>query len=105
MIDSRNRPNTSTLPANVALGSQSSERSLEEMYPAPWIKAEEFSITRALNEAGADNCSKYRYRVSSGSKTEFLVYCTLGGKATKAFMVWPNIHKVLGPYPPDPSLP
>lgn len=79
--------------------------SLEEMYPAPWISADNPSITRALSEADVDGCGKYRYRVSSGSKSEFLVYCIRGGRATQAFMVWPNIHKVLGPYPPDPALP
>lgn len=105
MIDSKNRPDSERVSANVTYRSQSSEQSLEQMYPAPWIKAEEFSISRALSEAGIKGCHRYRYRVSSGSNTEFLVYCTSGGEATRAFMVWPNIQKVLGPYPPDPSLP
>ncbi|WP_210713310.1 hypothetical protein [Pseudomonas sp. MWU349] len=82
-----------------------SAQSLEELYPAPWIKADNPSITRALAEADIDGCDKYRYRISSGSKSEFLVYCLRGVKATQAFMVWPNIHKLMGPYPPDPSLP
>jgi len=82
-----------------------SARSLEEMYPAPWIKADNPSISRALTEADVEGCAKYRYRVSSGSQSEFLVYCIRGGKATQAFMVWPNINKLMGPYPPDPSLP
>lgn len=82
-----------------------SAKTLEEQYPAPWIKADDPSITRALSEADVDGCGKYRYRVSSGSKSEFLVYCTRGGRVTQAFMVWPNIHKLMGPYPPDPSLP
>ncbi|MEL7553098.1 hypothetical protein AAGV37_24735 [Pseudomonas protegens] len=87
------------LPLAVSAGS------LEEQYPAPWIKADHPSITRALSEADIDGCGKYRYRVSSGSKAEFLVYCLRGSRATQAFMVWPNIHKLMGPYPPDPSLP
>lgn len=82
-----------------------SASSLEEQYPAPWVKADNPVITRALSEADVEGCGKYRYRVSSGSKSEFLVYCQRGGKVTQAFMVWPNIHKVMGPYPPDPSLP
>lgn len=87
------------LPLAVSAGS------LEEQYPSPWIKADNPSITRALSEADVEGCAKYRYRVSSGSKTEFLVYCLRGSRATQAFMVWPNIHKLMGPYPPDPSLP
>jgi len=87
------------LPLAVSAGS------LEEQYAAPWIKADNPSITRALSEADVEGCGKYRYRVSSGSKTEFLVYCLRGSRATQAFMVWPNIHKLMGPYPPDPSLP
>jgi hypothetical protein len=82
-----------------------SAKTLDEQYPAPWIKADNPSITRAFSEADIDGCGKYRYRVSSGSKSEFLVYCTHGGRVTQAFMVWPNIHKLMGPYPPDPSLP
>ncbi|MFJ2319239.1 hypothetical protein [Pseudomonas sp. NPDC087817] len=80
-------------------------QSLEELYPAPWIKADNPSISRALSEADIEGCGKYRYRISSGSNSEFLVYCLRGGRATQAFMVWPNIHKLMGPYPPDPSLP
>lgn len=82
-----------------------SAESLQEMYPAPWVKADQPNVTRALAEADVEGCNRYRYRVSSGSKSEFLVYCTRGGKATQAFMVWPNMQKVMGPYPPDPSLP
>lgn len=82
-----------------------SAQTLDEQYPAPWVKADNPSITRALSEADVDGCGNYRYRVSSGSRSEFLVYCTRSGRVTQAFMVWPNIHKLMGPYPPDPSLP
>ncbi|MFJ3153560.1 hypothetical protein ACIPIX_05385 [Pseudomonas protegens] len=82
-----------------------SAQSLEEQYSTPWIKVDNPSISRALAEADVEGCRKYKYRVSSGSKSEFLVYCNRDGKVIQAFMVWPNIHKVIGPYPPDPSLP
>ncbi|WP_032832193.1 hypothetical protein [Pseudomonas sp. GM78] len=93
------------LALGVLMPMAASAKPLEEQYPAPWIKADNPSITRAFAESGVEGCGKYRYRVSSDSKSEFLVYCTRGGKATQAFMVWPNIHKLMGPYPPEPSLP
>ena len=77
--------------------------SLDEIYPAPWKIEANASITTALKEQDVEGCSKYRYRVARKSKSEFLVYCYRGGIAKSAYMVWPNIHKVLGPYQPDSS--
>lgn len=78
--------------------------SLEEMYPAPWIAKSNPRINQALDDEGIEGCAKYRYRVASKSESEFLIYCYSGGKPRSAYMVWPNIHKVLGPYTPDTSL-
>lgn len=78
--------------------------SLDEMYPAPWQGGSNAGISQALAEEGIEGCAKYQYRVSSKSKSEFLVYCYKGKRPTWAYMVWPNIHKVLGPYAPDDSL-
>ncbi|WP_157404850.1 hypothetical protein [Pseudomonas putida] len=78
--------------------------SLSEMYPGPWRSGPSQSITKALAEQGVEGCKKYRYRVAAKSESEFLVYCYRGGDAKSAYMVWPNIHKVLGPYQPDSSL-
>lgn len=80
-------------------------QTVAEMYPAPWVNADNPSITRALSEAGVSGCGKYRYRVSSSSKSELLVYCSRSAKVKDAYMVWPNINKVMGPYPPDPLTP
>ncbi|MFJ3486628.1 hypothetical protein ACIPL1_24965 [Pseudomonas sp. NPDC090202] len=80
------------------------EKTTEELYPAPWVYEFSNTITTALVEAKVKGCGIYKYRVSSGSKSEFLVYCSRDNQNWKAYMVWPNIHKVLGPYAPDSSL-
>lgn len=88
----------------VVLPAMANAESLDDMYPAPWKTQANASITAALNEHVVEGCSKYRYRVAQKSKSEFLVYCYRGGVAKSAYMVWPNIHKVLGPYQPDASI-
>jgi len=92
------------LGAGLMVSSIAHAESLDEMYPAPWKASENSSITRALKEQGVEGCGKYRYRVAQKSNSEFLVYCYRGGSAKSAYMVWPNIHKVMGPYSPDDSL-
>ena len=37
-------------------------------------------------------------------KGEYLVYCTQDGKTWTAYLVWASIKKIMGPYPPDPSI-
>lgn len=81
-----------------------SAATLSEQYPAPWVYEFSNTITTALVEAKVKGCGIYKYRVSSGSKSEFLVYCSRDNENWKAYLVWPNIHKVLGPYAPDDSL-
>ena len=78
--------------------------SLSDQYPGPWVYDFSNTITTALVEAKVKGCGIYKYRLSSGSKSEFLVYCSRDNEHWKAYMVWPNIHKVLGPYTPDDSL-
>lgn len=78
---------------------------ISQTYPGPWLHEFNTEITRTLVAADIKACGIYRYRVSRKSKTEFLVYCSRDNKHWQAYMVWPNIRKVLGPYPPDPQLP
>jgi hypothetical protein len=82
-----------------------SAEALKEMYPEPWVYDFNNSITGALVQAKVKGCGIYRYRVSRGSESEFLVYCSRDNENWKAYMVWPNISKVMGPYAPDPSIP
>jgi hypothetical protein len=81
------------------------EETLSEMYPGPWAYDFDNRITGALVQAKVKGCGIYRYRVSRNSNSEFLVYCSRDDEHWKAYMVWPNINKVMGPYQPDPSLP
>lgn len=78
---------------------------ISQMYPGPWVREFNTEITRTLVAADVQGCGIYRYRVSRTSKTEFLVYCSRDIKHWQAYMVWPNLRKVLGPYAPDPQLP
>ncbi|WP_143482089.1 hypothetical protein [Pseudomonas congelans] len=77
---------------------------VEEMYPAPWLERFNADINKALASSQIRGCGQYRYRVSTRSSSEFLVYCSRDGKNWLAYMVWPKISKVLGPYQPDPDL-
>lgn len=74
---------------------------VEKQYPAPWVTDFNFEITKALTQAKVRQCGIIKYRVSSGSDSEFLVACSSDGDNWKAYMVWPNIDKVMGPYPLD----
>lgn len=78
--------------------------SVGEMYPGPWRSDANQSIKKVLAAQGVEGCGKYRYRVAVESTSEFLVYCYRGNTPMAAYMVWPNINKVLGPYQPDVSL-
>lgn len=79
--------------------------SIATQYPGPWVYEFNTPITRALVAANVSGCGIYRYRVSRESSSEFLVYCSSDNENWTAYLVWPNLEKVLGPYPPDPSLP
>lgn len=92
-------PKNDRQPARVEVS-----QTIGEIYPAPWKNDSNSSIVRALKDDGVQGCSSFRYREARRSKSEFLVYCYRGGVAKAAYMVWPNIHKVLGPYQPDASL-
>lgn len=88
----------------VLVPTMAAAESLSEIYPGPWRSDANQSISRALAEQDVEGCSKYRYRIAAKSNSEFLVYCYRGGAVKSAYMVWPNINKVLGPYQPDNSL-
>lgn len=79
--------------------------SVAQKYPGPWVYDFNPSITKALVVANVSGCGIYRYRVSKDSNSEFLVYCSSDNENWSAYLVWPNIENVMGPYPPDPNLP
>ncbi|MDA7088939.1 hypothetical protein PH586_21390 [Pseudomonas sp. SA3-5] len=75
-----------------------------ERYPGPWEYEFNFEMTRALTKAEVGSCGHFKYRASSMDRGEYLVYCTSDSENWTAYMVWPNIEKVLGPYQIDESL-
>lgn len=91
--------------AAVAPGLSSAGQSVDRQYPGPWRYEFNNQITRALAAADVSGCGIYRYRASRNSSREFLVHCSNDNKNWTAYMVWPNLDKVLGPYQLEPSLP
>lgn len=79
--------------------------SVASKYPGEWNWEYNTAISSSLAQAKVKGCGITRYRASRDSSSEFLVYCSNDNEHWKAYMVWPNISKVLGPYQPDPSLP
>ncbi|CAK15054.1 hypothetical protein; putative signal peptide [Pseudomonas entomophila L48] len=77
-----------------------------EKYPGPWVTTANAQIESALERLGADGCYKYKYRASRDSESEFVVYCASRGSGwNSAYLLWPNIDRIMGPYPTDPSMP
>lgn len=77
---------------------------LGERYPAPWRDDFNSGITKALVAGGIRGCGEYKYRPSAIDRSEYLVYCTRDGRRWMAYIVWPNIKQVMGPYEPDSSI-
>lgn len=78
---------------------------LAEDYPGPWRTDAAPGITRTLARHGVAGCGQYAWRQRAGGGDEFLVYCTADGRTWMAWLAWPKIEKVMGPYPADPRLP
>lgn len=70
-------------------------------YPGPWKTDFNMKVTKALTQYGARGCGIIIYRVSKDSKSEYLAACSSDNRDWKAYMVWPNIDKVMGPYTLD----
>jgi len=81
------------------------ESSMGELYPPPWYREFSVEISKALAVNNIKGCGQYMYRKSSRQRGEFLVYCTGDGKFWTAYLVWAPIESVMGPYPPDRTIP
>lgn len=77
---------------------------LSERYPGPWKEDFNVDITKALVAKGIKECGEYKYRPSALDRDEYLVHCTRDGKRWSAYLVWPKIKEIMGPYAPDPSV-
>ncbi len=90
--------------AGISTIASASDLTLSERYSQPWRDDFHLGITKAFAAKSIRECGQYKFRESSRDKNEFLVYCTRDGRTWKAFIVWPNIGEVMGPYAPDSSL-
>lgn len=71
---------------------------IESQYPGPWKTDFNMKVTKALSQYGARGCGIIIYRTSRNSESEFLAACSTDNENWKAYMVWPNIGEVMGPY-------
>lgn len=71
---------------------------IESQYPGPWKTEFNMKVTKALSQSGARGCGIIIHRTSRNSKSEFLAACSTDNENWKAYMVWPNIGEVMGPY-------
>lgn len=74
---------------------------IENRYPGPWETDFNMSITKTLSKNGARGCGIIKYRESAKDKDEFLAVCSTDNKNWDAYMVWPNINEIMGPYSLD----
>jgi hypothetical protein len=84
--------------------SPSYAQSLAERYESTRRTDFHTAITQALVANNVRGCGEYKYRESRTDEGEYLVYCTQDGKTWTAYLVWASIKKIMGPYPPDPSI-
>ena len=91
--------------AVIAGCSPSPEPTMLERYPGPWIDEFNAPITKALAVNNVRGCGQYEYRESSRDKGEYFVYCSADGNFWTAYIVWAATEKIMGPYPPDPTIP
>ncbi|AME28662.2 hypothetical protein AXG89_33270 (plasmid) [Burkholderia sp. PAMC 26561] len=87
-----------------ASSSWSETIAVAKRYPGPWKDDFNLEITKSLAWNKVAGCGEYKYRASSLDKDEFLVYCSSDDVAWTAYLVWPVIHKIIGPLRPDASL-
>lgn len=85
-------------------GQVMAKESVADRYPGPWEDEYHQAITTTLTVNRIAGCGQYKYREDVRQSQEYLVYCTRDGKRWLAYLVWPRLEKVLGPYTPDPSL-
>ena len=75
-------------------------------FEANWRRATNTDLARTLASAEVDDCPVMAYRQHKTAQGQFLVWCSNnGGRRWIAWVVWPGLQKVIGPFPPDPLLP
>lgn len=76
-------------------------------YETAWRQDLHIGISKALVAKGIMSCGQYKYKrdlnVGTEDAGEFLVHCTSDGEKWVAYLVWPAIGEVTGPFEPDPA--
>ncbi|MCR6654676.1 MAG: hypothetical protein NVV63_02445 [Opitutus sp.] len=78
--------------------------SVASKFERTWRTDFHFGISKALAANHVSGCGELKYKQRADGSSEFVVYCTRDGHVWQSYLVWPSIQKVMGPYPPDPSL-
>lgn len=85
-------------------GQAMAEENLADRFPGPWQHEFSPEITKALTVNRVAGCGQYKYREDAKKTQEYIVYCSRDGKRWLAYIVWPSIERLMGPYNPSPSL-
>jgi len=100
------RPLTLLLSASLFVAcTPAKEPTMLERYPGPWKEDINVPIIKTLAFNKVRTCATLKYRESAQHKGEFFVYCSVDGSLWTAYIVWPNTERLMGPYPPDPTIP
>lgn len=76
-----------------------------ERFPGPWQeRIKGTGIAKTLVAHDVRGCGFLKFRESSRDKNEYLVYCSRDFENWRAYLVWPRINKVTGPFSPDPTI-
>lgn len=86
------------------VGQAMAETDLSVKYPGPWQDNYDQRITKTLVVNGITGCGEYKFKEDAKKSKSYVVYCSRDGKNWLAYIVWAASEKVMGPFPPDPSL-
>lgn len=86
------------------VGQAIAQTDLSVKYPGPWQTDYDSRISRTLTVNSISGCGEYKFKEDAKKSKSYVVYCSRDGKNWLAYIVWAASEKVMGPYPPDPSL-
>ena len=75
----------------------------KQEYEANWNTEFHKGINTTLIKKRVRGCGEYKYKENVNHRSEFLVRCTRDGKNWTAYLVWPKINKIMGPFKTDPG--
>ena len=76
-----------------------------ERYSSTWSDRAIKEVTIPLTRKGVMGCGCYNYRQDKTGFSEFLVRCGCEPSEYAYYVVWPQINKVMGPYPKETDVP